>query len=190
MQDEPGVVEVAVVLGAVDTVSVTKLGRQAVDADVPVVTGSTVIWVEWDLGVDCAIARLGKDERDGRPMPAEQDEIDAGGRRDGACRQRTASGNDERAIAVAELDEREVLRLLDHLRHFDVHARSWVDKREDAGNGPAPILGGQSYLSQAVLCVLQPATGLVALPAEGTRAGSGGLQERQVAVALTLAGAF
>ena len=109
MQDEPGVVAMAVVLGAVDPVAVAELGRKAVDADVPVVARLVLERIERDLGVDLAVAGLGKHQPDGRPVPAKQDEIDAAGRRERAGRNRAAAGHDQRAVAVAVLDRLEPL---------------------------------------------------------------------------------
>ena len=47
----------------------------------PVVAGPIVQRVERDFGVDLAVAGFGKDEPDGRPMPAKEHEVDPAGRR-------------------------------------------------------------------------------------------------------------
>ena len=47
----------------------------------PVVAGPVRERIERDLGMDLAVARLGKDQPDGRPVPAKQYEIDPAGRR-------------------------------------------------------------------------------------------------------------
>ena len=82
----------AVVLGPVDPVAVAELLRQAVDADVPVVAGAILERIERDLGMDLAVAGLGQDQPHGRPVPAEQDKIDAGRRRHRPGRQAGCRG--------------------------------------------------------------------------------------------------
>ena len=87
-----GIVAMAVVLGPVDPVAVAEFLGQAVDADVPVVARAIGQRVERDLGVDLALAGLGEDQPDRRPVPAEEHEVDPAGRRRRSRRARECHG--------------------------------------------------------------------------------------------------
>src|SRR5208282_5009950 len=63
-QDVPGIKPMPVVLGSIDAITVTKLLRQPVHADMPVIAGSIVQVIELDLGQDLALAWLGENEPD------------------------------------------------------------------------------------------------------------------------------
>ena len=109
MQDDSGIVAVAVVLGAVDPVAVTEFLGQAVDADMPVVAGAIQERVERDLGMNLAVAGLREDQPDRRPVPADQHEIDSAGRRRSrpraaGCRgRRSADGRDSCILASSDV---------------------------------------------------------------------------------------
>ena len=76
-QDDARVVEVPDPLRPVHAIAVAELVGQAGDPDMPVVARPVPGGVERDLGGDLRAAMLGEDQRDRRPVPADQGEVDA-----------------------------------------------------------------------------------------------------------------
>ena len=134
-QDVPGIETVPVVPGPVDPVAVAELLRQAVDPHVPVVAGPIVEVVERDLGVDLAVARLGEDQPDRRPVPADQREVDPVGHHDRAQRQRAAPADRQPPVAKSILGAKCLPRRSLHGCH---DARRVF--REEAGSVPDRFL--------------------------------------------------
>ena len=118
MQDDSGIEAVAVVLGTVDAIAVAELVGQPIDADVPVVAGAVAESDRAGISAcDLTVAGLGKDQPDGRAVPAEQDEIDAGRRRDRPGGNRAAAADDQEAVMIGELGFEAGLRRVDCCWH-------------------------------------------------------------------------
>jgi hypothetical protein len=103
VEDDPGIISMAMLMRAIDTIAVAKLLRQVFDTDVPVVSGSIQVRVKGDLCVDFAVAGLREDQPDRRSVPAEQDKIDSRGSIDRAGRQGTPARDEEQAVTITVL---------------------------------------------------------------------------------------
>ncbi len=107
----------AVALGSIDAITVTKLLRQPVHADMPVISSSIVQVIKLDLDQDLALAGLGENQPDRGAMPADQGEIDPIGHGVGPQGQRASAADNQGAVAIGVLGAKSMQRCSLHWCH-------------------------------------------------------------------------
>jgi hypothetical protein len=102
-QQPTRIVAMALISGAVDAIAIRKVGRQAVDANMPVVAGTVEARVQRDLSMNLAVARVRQNQPDGSSVAANQYKVDpiSGAR----CSRwkRATSRNDQEPVAKVVL---------------------------------------------------------------------------------------